>query len=244
VTTTIDGFYDGPLSDTGFWIDVRDHLGVTNGDITCTTTLDSGHDTTLDTIAAAIGAIFGLGDGAPDPSAPSFLRVGPACQAAAAAPSQILIPKNLAPVPLPLKEVFTYSRAAVSGSGIVMGGTHETALRELRAVISGQYRLEVAPGQMTSAQFFALPFDLRAPLRATWSAPGGVVSVVGTTAFITWDSRSLRVGQSATYNIALTITDADGFSASTSATIRVTAKTPPPDDPPTCQKKPTLPQCR
>lgn len=82
VTTTIDGFYDGPASDTGFWISVYDHLGLAGGDVTCVTTLDSGHDTTIDTVVAAIGAVFGIGDGAPDPSAPSFLRTGPACQAA------------------------------------------------------------------------------------------------------------------------------------------------------------------
>src|SRR5262245_18989749 len=253
VTTTINGFYDGPASDTNFWISVYDHLGLTNGDVTCVTSIDSGHDTTIDTILAAIGSVFGIGDGVPDPSAPSFLRAGPACQAAASAPSQILIPKSLAPVPQALKEVFKYSRLNVNGSGIEMAGSHDVVLRQLKAVISGQYHIEVEPGTETNAQFFALPFDLRAPVRAVWSAPGATISVlnqsrdgelvgIGTTAFITWPTQNLREGQTATFNIGLTLTDADGFSASTTATIRVVAKSQ--HEPPICQSIAHLPQCQ
>ena len=237
VVTSIDGWYDGPLSDDDFTILITDTLHLQNGLVLCDTNVDVDVAITLDTV---LNAIFNI-VGSPTSFLPPVVSQGPACRFAALLPPQVLIPG------VPLKIVFTYTRLDVNAGGITAAGSLSQPVKRSPAVsITGPNLLKVELGDPVEGVYRAITTDLRPPLKVVqWSSPDATVVFGSTPATIQWNIPVPAVNQQVTRLLSVSVTDADNVPASTSklVTIKKVANS---DQPDVCSKpgKQDLPQCK
>ena len=183
----------------------------------------NGCEVTLDTI---LNAIFSIVD-SPKSLLPPVVNQGPACRIAALLPPQVLLPG------LYLKEVFTYTRLNVNPDGITVAGSLKSALRTPAVSITGPNSLKVEPGDLAEGLFHAITTDLRLPLTLTWSSPKATTgyqdapkwitlnTMASMSADIVWNLGNLTNHQQVTPLLSVSVTDVDGFTASTSKLVTI-----------------------
>jgi hypothetical protein len=233
VDLAIAGWYDG-IQNTDIAIHIYDFLTVTQyGQLQCETYAEARPtETTIDTILASLtgGAGGSLGD---------VLGKGPGCQIAGRLPRTVLIPQTA------LKAVFTYTRVnSYQQSGLTFGGTWAVLDRQPGVSVQGPASLLAEQGQLFSGSFTASPRDMRGPFTVSWTSVNAT-PVSGTWhATMLWNLPSLAVGSQVTRSLVVTVTDADGITAT--GVKGVALKRVLDADPisPMCKAKPWLPQCQ
>ncbi|HKA28263.1 MAG TPA: hypothetical protein VKH82_02730 [Candidatus Binatia bacterium] len=239
VDLAINGWYDGPFSNTDFTLDVLDFPSHTQyGDLRCET-VSGAHptETTVDTVLASLtgGAGGSLGD---------VVGGGPGCKIARglSLSRTVLVPKT------PLKVVFNYSRVTSdTSSGLTFGGKWDVLQRQPSVTIQGPTLIKAEDGDPFSGIYVARTTDLRPPFTVSWiSRDGSPVSGQNkTSTTMVWNLPGLAVGQKTSRALTVTVTDADGATASGFKEIFLSRvqSTDPGLNPP-CDKKPWLPQCK
>lgn len=148
------------------------------------------------------------------------------------------------------KKVFRHTRLEVTEGGVVAGGTVAfDQPREPAVTILGPDTVEMANADRAAAQFQARTYDLRAtresPLNVRWSSDGAIARQGALTTSIAFTPRGRRgngrAGQLRTEVVTLTVTDADGLTAT--ARKVVTLRDLRGDLPAICVQRPHLPQC-
>jgi hypothetical protein len=232
VDLRINGWYDGPTSNTNFTAHVFDALTVNAfGGVNCeTTAFAEPTETTFDSFLASLVGAGGI-------SLDDGTETGPGCRIAQ------MLPRSL---PLPasgLKVVFTFTRVnASNGVGLTLAGTWELLVRNPAVWINGPVSLVVEPGEPIVGHFDAYPSDLRYPLTFSWTSQNGTASG-SDPATITWNLPSLGVGQTTHRTVTLVVTDADGFQASAWRQISISKVAVKPTSP-FCQNRPWLEECQ
>jgi hypothetical protein len=241
VDLAINGWYDGPFSNTNFTLDVLDFPSHTPyGDLHCQT-VSRAHptETTVDTVLASLtgGAGGSLGD---------VVGEGPACKIA----HGLSLSRTVLVVvhKVPLKVVFNYSRVtSATTSGLTFGGKWDVLQRQPSVTIQGPTLLGAEDGDPFSGIYVARTTDLRPPFTVSWiSRDASPVSGQNrTSATMVWNLPGLAVGQKTSRALTVTVTDADGASASGFKEVFLSRvqSTDPATDPP-CDAKPWLPQCK
>ncbi len=143
------------------------------------------------------------------------------------------------------KLIFLYSRAEISVGGIFGGGVVLPVQRTPSVDIRGPLNLTSDSGsQSVTKKFKAITEDLRGNLRYRWRVNGAPVSTDTKSPYIRFALGDTEPGQVITKTLSLTVTDADGLSASAEEEVKIYISL---DDfglPPICRTKPYLPQCR
>jgi hypothetical protein len=239
VDLAINGWYDGPFSNTDFTLDVLDFPSHTPyGDLRCET-VSGAHatETTVDTVLASLtggagGSLVDVVDG------------GPGCKIARglSLSRTVLVPK------LPVKVVFNYSRVTSdTSSGLTFGGKWDVLQRQPSVMIQGPTLIKAEDGDPFSGIYVARTTDLRPPFTVSWisrdASPVSGQNKTSTT--MVWNLPGLAVGQSTGRALTVTVTDADGATASGFKNVSLSRvqSTDPATNPP-CDAKPWLPQCK
>lgn len=224
----LDGWYDGPFSNTDFTIHIWDFISLNQyGSIDCDTAAWAAPtETTVDTILASLTG--GAGGSLRD-----IIDGGPGCKIARLVPRSILVPNT------PLKAVFNYTRAnAYDGSGLTLAGTWSLVGRQPSVTFYGDFSVQQEPNLPFSGTYTGQASDLRAPLSFSWTSLDAT-PVSGTNhPTMVWNLPNVGVGQSVQRNLVLRVTDADGFQALAVRTIHLARVQVIDDTPPVCKAKP------
>lgn len=233
VDLVITGWYDG-IQNTDIAIDIYDFLTTTPyGQLQCETGAEvRPTETTVDTILGSLtgGAGGSLGD---------VLGKGPGCQIANRLPRSVLVPGYA------LKAVFTYTRvSAFQIGGVSFAGTWEIKDRQPWVDVQGPTSILAEPGMLFSGSYSAYPRDMRAPYAFSWTSLNAT-PVAGTAhPTMRWNLPNLAVGSQAARYLTVTVTDADGFTATRTRPVTLKRVTDANPISPVCQARPWLPQCQ
>jgi hypothetical protein len=265
VATVITGYDSAPFPDAHFTVTISDQLGVSQRledstaqtalEVTTTTSFSVDHDWLEEIgalmasawLASAFSAGFLLafaffaweGIEVVTAAAPSGLT-GAGAAALASLPFAV-------PLPGGVDLYFLYDRLEVSEEGIFAGGINDVLKRSPTVAISGQHDLSVSHGGTISAFFTSVAeHDMRPPLTHAWSGDGELGAQGGGRARFTFSAGDVAAGAAVPRVIKLSVTDADGLTATASFEVLLHVVGPP--APPgsgtseICRQKPWL--CR
>ena len=235
VATVITGYDSRPFPDAHFTLTISDQLGVSQRledstaqtalEVTTTTSFSVDHEWLEEIagllasawLASAFSAGFLLafaffaweGVEVVTASPPGGLT-GAGAAALASLPFAVMQPGGV-------DLYFLYDRLQVTEEGIFAGGINDVLKRSPTVAISGQHDLSVSPGGTASAFFTsAAQHDLRPPLTHMWSGDGELAAQGGSGAQFTFLAGELAAGKVVPRVIKLSVTDADGLTATAS----------------------------
>jgi hypothetical protein len=231
---TVKGYDDHATPRANFTLTSTDTFSLSQGQITCTNDRKLDVDTSIFYFLAALtvkviplsGFFLAegiLGDTAPTPSTDA----GGFCKTASLAfAPELMIPAfDYGGVHFVKKAAFNYTRVEASDTlGVVGAGTFALVDRHPSVTISGPSTRSVPVDKLgpVGVTYKAMTHDLRPPLSLQWTSSDGPVSATGSSAVATFTvPDSATVGMHYPRSVALSIRDADGLTASSTASTSI-----------------------
>ncbi len=249
IVTKLSGFDERPWPDVDFVFTIKDVFDVSSTEITVETNDDLDVDTSwLNWLTGIFLIVF-------PPLGVVFLveniivRVfegeqedyddgGVGKKIASTLPKEIMIKGGK-------KIIFLYNRLDIASGGIFGGGTALPVDRTPSLEIRGLFNL-TSDSNSTSItkKYKAITEDLRGNLQYRWKVNGTAVSENSKSPNIKFNLGQTQPGQVLTKELSLTVTDADGLSASIEKEVKIFISLDDDRLPPICKVKPYLPQCQ
>ena len=221
VITSVPGLDERPRPDVKFTLELTDTLKVSNLQI------KSDFKSSLDTHTGLLNFLTGAGLILFFPAGIALLvqriKVGqadpPALKAGiGAAAAQFFVPQIL--VPGRKKVSLIYDDIQVDKTGLKTAGAQQIDDRSPAVRITGPTNLKIRGQKLVSGKFDAVTTDLRPDLQFRWRVSTGFTSTARR-AVIPFLRGSTQPGGSFTRTVRVTVTDADGLTASASQSVRI-----------------------